>query len=326
MKWLRITWLKGPARIGVAALLLAAAGVLWLLGTESGLRWALRFAPSDIELAGPRGTFLGTIGFDRIAFQGSEARSVEFDLNLLSLLGDTVSIEFLRAENIELSRRKSEAPTSAALPVRIRLADGQVKSLVYEGYEIHDLRLDYSGSAAGHAAQAWFSCAGARARVKAELTPEFLVKELHAELNGLNLAVIDPALPQTALELKLDGRGGAKGFAGRFAAANPQPGPLDRERLPLTAAEASFSTDYRTLTLAAMKLAMHPAGSIAGKGSIDLQEENAALDIRAAELDLRGVYSTLIATRLSGPLELDRKSTRLNSSHQLKSYAVFCLK
>src|SRR5207244_13324822 len=27
-----------------------------------------------------------------------------------------------------------------------------------------------------------------------------------------------------------------------------------------------------------------------------------------------------------GPLHLDRKSTRLNSSHQIISYAVFCLK
>src|SRR5947208_7322630 len=30
--------------------------------------------------------------------------------------------------------------------------------------------------------------------------------------------------------------------------------------------------------------------------------------------------------RIVGPVGLDRKSTRLNSSHQIISYAVFCLK
>src|SRR5438552_4968513 len=33
-----------------------------------------------------------------------------------------------------------------------------------------------------------------------------------------------------------------------------------------------------------------------------------------------------LAARYGLPFELDRKSTRLNSSHQIISYAVFCLK
>src|SRR5438552_12295268 len=33
-----------------------------------------------------------------------------------------------------------------------------------------------------------------------------------------------------------------------------------------------------------------------------------------------------LAHRVAGPLRPDRKSTRLNSSHQIISYAVFCLK
>src|SRR2546429_2436620 len=35
---------------------------------------------------------------------------------------------------------------------------------------------------------------------------------------------------------------------------------------------------------------------------------------------------SLLRTRLARPLQLDRKSTRLNSSHGYISYAVFCLK
>src|SRR5947208_7161216 len=43
-------------------------------------------------------------------------------------------------------------------------------------------------------------------------------------------------------------------------------------------------------------------------------------DRPAAKLDLVGVTGT------NGRTTLDRKSTRLNSSHQIISYAVFCLK
>src|SRR5438552_13853736 len=45
-----------------------------------------------------------------------------------------------------------------------------------------------------------------------------------------------------------------------------------------------------------------------------------ALPIGAAAFRLRGAYFAV------GTLALDRKSTRLNSSHQIISYAVFCLK
>src|SRR5258708_8468840 len=34
----------------------------------------------------------------------------------------------------------------------------------------------------------------------------------------------------------------------------------------------------------------------------------------------------VLATKYSKPMSKDRKSTRLNSSHQIISYAVFCLK
>src|SRR5438552_6454392 len=48
----------------------------------------------------------------------------------------------------------------------------------------------------------------------------------------------------------------------------------------------------------------------------------------AAGLVLAGVAAPALDTLLARRLEprLDRKSTRLNSSHQIISYAVFCLK
>src|SRR5688572_9156108 len=97
-------WVKWPLRALVAAALLAAAGVLWLLGTESGLRSALRFAPPGLEIDGARGALAGTMFFERVAYQGSEARNVSLDLNLLALATDTIAVDFVRIERLHLKR------------------------------------------------------------------------------------------------------------------------------------------------------------------------------------------------------------------------------
>src|SRR5947208_5123825 len=59
-----------------------------------------------------------------------------------------------------------------------------------------------------------------------------------------------------------------------------------------------------------------------------LERRRAALDVG---LELHGERRRSVLGRAVGPGEerrglLDRKSTRLNSSHQIISYAVFCLK
>ncbi|HSA91311.1 MAG TPA: translocation/assembly module TamB domain-containing protein [Burkholderiales bacterium] len=290
----------------VFIVLLAAGGAVWLLGTESGLRWALGFAPADLELETPRGTLIGTISFERVAFQGSEARKVSFDLNLLALLADTISVEFLRVESLTLKKPSmTTSEASAPFPFRIRVADAQVKSVVFEGYEIHDLSAEYSGSASGHELQAAFSGAGARARLKGVLGGAI---SLEGQIQGLNLAVIDPAAPQTALDIVFQGKGDAKAFAGKLSASNPQPGPIDRERLPFARVDASFSTNLKSIAFDSMRATLHPAGSIAGKGSASL--ERATLELRIADLDLRSVYSSLRATRLSGNLDLELAAGR----------------
>jgi len=75
------------AHLGIAAGLAAAGALLWLLGTESGLRWALAFAPATVQLEGARGALIGTMSFDRVAFEGSEARNVALELDLLATHG-----------------------------------------------------------------------------------------------------------------------------------------------------------------------------------------------------------------------------------------------
>jgi translocation and assembly module TamB len=299
MRWLK--WLRWPLRGAVALALAAAAVVVWVLGTEGGLRWALGFVPPEIELEAPRGALWRTVSFDRVAFQGSEARSVALEVDLLALFSDTIAVEFLRIDSLTLRRpegssEKSETP----LPFRIRVSDAQVKSLVFEGYEIHDLQAEYSGSASGHEAQASFSAAGARARAKVVFDKEISIE---ADVKAINLAVIDPGLPQTALNASLTARGSTSALAGTLTVANPNPGPIDRERLPFSRIAAAFGTDFKLLTLEKLNAQLHPAGTVQGKGSASL--EGAKFDIRIAALDLRALYSSLRATHLAGALELD---------------------
>src|SRR5258708_30345365 len=55
-------------------------------------------------------------------------------------------------------------------------------------------------------------------------------------------------------------------------------------------------------------------------------EHHAHLAADLADLRLGHVVGTAVRAAVHQHLALDRKSTRLNSSHQIISYAVFCLK
>src|SRR2546426_3235516 len=57
----------------------------------------------------------------------------------------------------------------------------------------------------------------------------------------------------------------------------------------------------------------------AGNGKVKDDGKRIPLDVKAGDLILFGKYT-------SQEVKLDRKSTRLNSSHLVISYAVFCLK
>src|SRR5262245_23504257 len=228
MKWLlRLT-------LAFAALLAGAA--FWLLGTESGLRWALGFAPPQLAIDNPRGALAREIRADRVAWPGIEARNVRLEVNLLALLSETVSVNFLRVDSLVVDLQKSSAAAEKPaarpppLPLRIKVSDAEVKSLIVAGYEINDLKLDYAGGPLGHDLSVSLRAAGARARAKAALDASFRPKQLDAEVDSLNLAVIDPELPQTALRVRLQARGDEKTARGSIEIENPNTGPLDEDR------------------------------------------------------------------------------------------------
>src|SRR5438105_12897633 len=66
-----------------------------------------------------------------------------------------------------------------------------------------------------------------------------------------------------------------------------------------------------------------------GLGDFQVREEHWVIaDLIGKGKHIRTVPVPAWAKRIemSGPMQLDRKSTRLNSSHEWISYAVFCLK
>jgi translocation and assembly module TamB len=303
MKWLlRLVVVLAVAFLGAAA---------WLLGTTGGLRWALDFAPRELAVEGARGALAREISAERVAWDGIvEARGVSFQVNLLALLTDTVSVSFLRIDSLTIKRPEDSKEEAAfILPIRIKVSDAQAKSVLFEGYEANDVHLDYTGSALGHDLAGSLRAAGARAKVKAALDARGRPASLEAEVEALNLAVIDPDFPQTALRAQLQARGDEKAASGKLALQNPDAGPLDADRLPLASAEAAFSTDFSSVSLKNLKaLLRDSAGVLEGGGRIAAQ--SAQLELRVRDLDLRSLRSNLARTRLAGPLAISIEPKR----------------
>src|SRR5690606_40913598 len=95
----------------------------------------------------------------------------------------------------------------------------------------------------------------------------------------------------------------------------------------------STLSPYTTLFRSPQNLAPH--GCEAGRGSIGLPSEFRQLEVvprdegaLVGDLLIEGIQlcASLNGLRLGLTPDLDRKSTRLNSSHVKISYAVFCLK
>src|SRR5205085_7414368 len=84
-----------------------------------------------------------------------------------------------------------------------------------------------------------------------------------------------------------------------------------REREPISRAEIARETDLQRSTISAIVE--------------DLKTEGLVEEVGEGE-STGGRRPTLLKLRAAGPIALDRKSTRLNSSHSQISYAVFCLK
>src|SRR5260221_13918994 len=82
-----------------------------------------------------------------------------------------------------------------------------------------------------------------------------------------------------------------------------------------------------TATTEIYTLSLHDALPISTENSLDLaQISGSGPNGRIIQRDVMAFLERPAAARPSTPEPADRKSTRLNSSHTVISYAVFCLK
>src|SRR5690625_6574017 len=78
-------------------------------------------------------------------------------------------------------------------------------------------------------------------------------------------------------------------------------------------------SDQTGVDIANVKMSMNPFDEIAVEEAVRLKEKGVVSEIIAVSAGVAQCQETLRTA-------IDRKSTRLNSSHVASSYAVFCLK
>src|SRR5688500_6523802 len=89
----------------LVALLAAAAGIGWLVGTEAGLHWAAAKV-RELEVEGLQGKLAGEISAERLSFKAEgfhlKAEKLSLRPHLAALLGGRLTVEPLHARAIEV--------------------------------------------------------------------------------------------------------------------------------------------------------------------------------------------------------------------------------
>ena len=269
------------------------------------------------------------------------ARDVSLRIELLAVLGSRAGIRELRAEEIAvtLGPPDGKPPTPPKIPLALRIDRADIEHIVVQresaAYRLENVQLrdGFIRPTGGLSASLSFllrygeypvqaalklggtlertdvafdgTVAEIPARVRAVVTAfrERPLESLEAEAGPVDLARLNPEWPVTALGITLWGKAGAAhALAGNLRARNSAPGPMDQRRIPLLSMESAFSTDFKSLVLDDLKVALSPAGTLVGKATVE--RGRAQLDVRVAELDLRAFRSTLNRTQLAGTLQL----------------------
>lgn len=271
-----------------------------------------------------------------------EMRNAALRIELLAFLGQRVGIRHLRSESLEVTLGPADDKplTVPDLPFGLRIDSADIARIdvqrgaeryVVEQFQLRDAFVRESGALAAslsfavrhddYPATVKLKLAGTLERVDALL--DGVVRDVPVKARAIvtafsgrpleaidvaagpvNLRALNAEWPATALSVKLAGKASAaRRLEGTLSARNAQPGALDEERVPITALDARFATDFQALELDELKIALAPAGWLAGKGRLTAGQ--ASFELRAAALDLRSWRSTLRRTELSGSLKVD---------------------
>ena len=334
-------WLAGALVVVLAAAALAAAWLLGTEpGLRWAATRVEAAMGGKLALDGLRGALARDIRFANLRFTDGDTRVELADgqlrLELLAFLGGRAGIRELRAARLEIALAEARQAPSAApsVPLGLRIDRAEIRRIEFRGQVVEDFRLrDAVLSDAGavsaavsfrvahgqYPADVALQLGGSLERLDARFSgtvttipvsgralvapgaPQPLAA-IEAQAGPADLRRLNPAWPVTSLTLRLRGKPGPARLNGSVTLANAAAGPLDEERVPIASAQAAFSTDFASLSLGELRVALAPGGVLSGSGSVSA--ERAVFDLRAAEVDLRSFRTSLRETRLAGPLHL----------------------
>lgn len=112
--------------------------------------------------------------------------------------------------------------------------------------------------------------------------------------------------------------------AGEVTVRNLEPGPIDKERLPVHAVQARVELSEMTQTLRNLRITLPGRAEIVGQGT--LHDGRGGFDLDVRRLDAAALHTGMVATNLSGPvivrLEPGRQSVALDvAGGEIKLFA-----
>lgn len=143
------------------------------------------------------------------------------------------------------------------------------------------------------------------------------IKSLVARSQALDLAAFDARLPATVLAVEIDAQmRGFESLSGAISVDNPQPGPVDRKRLPLKSLKSQFVASKDALELRDALFDLDTAGKATGRASF--RDGRLQLDVDVSRLDLRHLHGSLRATKLAGTLRVEGGEERQRVDARLR--------
>lgn len=144
--------------------------------------------------------------------------------------------------------------------------------------------------------------AGLQGEAQAVLTPfaDAPFASAHVALDELDPAAWQKGVPAARLSLRADLQPQGNGIAGHFSLNNAQPGPLDRQRLPLASLSGKLAWQDGIGRFDALQAKL--GGNSRLDGEARWQEQVLHLDVQAQQLDAARIATALRSTRLNGPI------------------------
>ena len=151
--------------------------------------------------------------------------------------------------------------------------------------------------------------AGVAADARAKVAP-FASQPLvegSIDAKDVDLRQLDARFPTTRLAVALQARPAPGGFAGHANIVNSLAGPIDAQRVPITALRGAFALSGVVLQLSDIT-AQAGGGAVSGSGTVNIDTFENRWKLAIERLDLKQLHGALIQTQLAGSVQADVKN------------------